>query len=326
MSKDPAILFYTSDFITGTLTMSDEQRGKYILLLCLQHQKGYLTESEMVKICGKYDKDIYDKFKQNGEGHFYNERMKIESEKRNKYTESRRSNRNKQTNDSLYIYLIKNNNNGLIKIGSTNDPERRIIELKNKMQEELIIIALSEKTQQKTESLIQKEYEGKRQFNEWFKLTENDIKNIITKYDMNIHMYSHMENENENENINEVNNKKGVFENFRKKYPGTKRGLDTEFEYFKKTNKDWKNILEKLETSIDSQIQIRQNKSLNNEFVPEWKNLKTWIFNKCWEEEIKVSSIEKKIFSYQEAADYARNNGKKLSEMFQKHTLGWIKK
>ena len=43
MSKDPAILFYTGDFITGTLTMTDDQRGKYILLLCLQHQKGRLT-------------------------------------------------------------------------------------------------------------------------------------------------------------------------------------------------------------------------------------------------------------------------------------------
>lgn len=28
MAKDPAVLFYTADFITGTLTMTDEQRGK----------------------------------------------------------------------------------------------------------------------------------------------------------------------------------------------------------------------------------------------------------------------------------------------------------
>ncbi|TRZ80528.1 DUF1376 domain-containing protein [bacterium] len=49
--KDPAVLFYTQDFITGTILMTDEQRGKYIMLLCLQHQNGKLTERDMLKIC-----------------------------------------------------------------------------------------------------------------------------------------------------------------------------------------------------------------------------------------------------------------------------------
>jgi hypothetical protein len=57
MSKDPAILFYTSDFLTGTFTMTDEQVGKYIRLLCLQHQKGSLTEKDMLKICKTYDNE-----------------------------------------------------------------------------------------------------------------------------------------------------------------------------------------------------------------------------------------------------------------------------
>ena len=46
MSKDPAVLFYTSDFLSGTFTMTNEQVGKYIRLLCLQHQKGRLTEKD----------------------------------------------------------------------------------------------------------------------------------------------------------------------------------------------------------------------------------------------------------------------------------------
>lgn len=90
--KDPAVLFYTQDFITGTLLMTDEQRGKYILLLCLQHQNGKLTERDMLKICGKKDEDIWCKFFQKN-GYFYNKRMLLESEKRNKYSESRRKNR-----------------------------------------------------------------------------------------------------------------------------------------------------------------------------------------------------------------------------------------
>lgn len=95
MSKDPAVLFYTSDFISGTITMTDEQRGKYILLLCIQHQKGYLTEKDMMNICKIYDIDIWEKFVKDGDL-FYNVRMRVESEKRTKYAESRRNNRTKK--------------------------------------------------------------------------------------------------------------------------------------------------------------------------------------------------------------------------------------
>jgi uncharacterized protein YdaU (DUF1376 family) len=93
MAKDPAVLFYTSDFISGTLTMTDEQRGQYIMLLCVQHQKGFLTEKDMLKICDSYDEDIWQKFVKTDDGRFFNERMKYESEKRNKYSESRANNR-----------------------------------------------------------------------------------------------------------------------------------------------------------------------------------------------------------------------------------------
>jgi hypothetical protein len=72
--------------------MTDEQRGKYILLLCLQHQKGYLSEKDMLSVCKTYDKDIYEKFIHDGDN-FYNERMKIESNKRREYSESRSNNR-----------------------------------------------------------------------------------------------------------------------------------------------------------------------------------------------------------------------------------------
>jgi uncharacterized protein YdaU (DUF1376 family) len=91
MSKDPAVLLYTSDFLSGTYTMTDEQVGRYIRLLCLQHQKGKLTEKDMLSICKGYDSDVYEKFDL-VDGCYINKRMYEEAEKRSKFTESRRKN------------------------------------------------------------------------------------------------------------------------------------------------------------------------------------------------------------------------------------------
>lgn len=112
MSKDPAVLFYTSDFLTGTLTMTDAQRGKYIVLLCLQHQQGFLTVKDMLNICKTYDEKIYSKFIKDNLGYYHNERMLIESEKRKKYSDSRRKNR---TNISkTYVPHMENENMSLL--------------------------------------------------------------------------------------------------------------------------------------------------------------------------------------------------------------------
>ena len=100
MAKDPAVLFYTSDFLSGTFTMSNEQVGKYIRLLCLQHQKGRLTEKDMLSICFAYDVEIWDKFVIE-EGFFYNIKMRDESQRRAKYTESRTSNGKALKTDSI---------------------------------------------------------------------------------------------------------------------------------------------------------------------------------------------------------------------------------
>jgi hypothetical protein len=106
MSKDPAVLFYTSDFLSGTFTMTDEQVGKYIKLLCLQHQKGKLTEKDMLSICKAYDNEIYEKFNQ-VDGFFINDRMYNESIRRSKFTESRRNNAKSVKNDSISVASAK---------------------------------------------------------------------------------------------------------------------------------------------------------------------------------------------------------------------------
>lgn len=107
MSKDPAFLFYSSDFLTGTLLMSMEQKGKFITLLCIQHQKGHLSEKDMLHICGSYDEDVFTKFQKDEQGKFYNIRLEEEVDKRKAYSESRRNNRKKKEdmNDTSLSYV-----------------------------------------------------------------------------------------------------------------------------------------------------------------------------------------------------------------------------
>jgi len=92
MSKDPAILFYTADFLTGTMTMSDDEIGKYIKLLCLQHQKGKLSQEDINSVCKIDIQNILDKFDKDSDGFFYNKRLNEEINKRKKYCNSRRKN------------------------------------------------------------------------------------------------------------------------------------------------------------------------------------------------------------------------------------------
>jgi len=93
MAKDPAFLFYSNDFLSGTYLMNDEQVGKYIRLLCLQHQKGSLSKKDMLNICKTYDEDIFSKFSIDKDDNYFNIRLKDEFEKRRAYSESRSINR-----------------------------------------------------------------------------------------------------------------------------------------------------------------------------------------------------------------------------------------
>lgn len=76
--------------------MRNEQVGKYIKLLCMQHQQGHLREEDMLEMCGSYDERIFSKFVKDEQGLYYNERMEQEAEKRKKYSESRSNNRKKK--------------------------------------------------------------------------------------------------------------------------------------------------------------------------------------------------------------------------------------
>lgn len=87
------------------MTMTHEQVGKYIRLLCLQHQKTELTEKDMLFICGSYDEDIWSKFERGESGTFFNLRLKEEVLRRKAYSESRRNNRMKNISKSYVQHM-----------------------------------------------------------------------------------------------------------------------------------------------------------------------------------------------------------------------------
>lgn len=83
MAKDPAFLFYPSDFLTGTMFMSHEQIGIYIRLLCSQHQHGGVIDKISFNSLVGNNEIVRTKFIEIDLG-FYNQRLADEMEKRNK--------------------------------------------------------------------------------------------------------------------------------------------------------------------------------------------------------------------------------------------------
>jgi hypothetical protein len=71
-----------------------------------------------------------------------------------------------------------------------------------------------------------------------------------------------------------------IFNEARKLFGGTKRGIQTEYDYFVKTHKDWKDVLPLLVPSVKQQIIYRAKDGRY------WKGFKSWIYNRCWEETV----------------------------------------
>lgn len=95
--KDPCFNFYSDNFLSGTMFFTDEQVGKYIRLLCAQHQTGHLEEKHMIFICKGHDEDIWKKFTKDENGCYFNERLEIEINKRKAYSLSRSANKSGKT-------------------------------------------------------------------------------------------------------------------------------------------------------------------------------------------------------------------------------------
>lgn len=76
-----------------------------------------------------------------------------------------------------------------------------------------------------------------------------------------------------------------MFEDFRKRYKGKKRGHDTEFNFFIKQNKDWREVLPMLGYAIEKENALREQARTMRKFFPEQKNMQTYLNgkNRSWE-------------------------------------------
>lgn len=89
------------------------------------------------------------------------------------------------------------------------------------------------------------------------------------------------------------------FDLARKAYPGTKRGLDVEYENFKKKYKQgYKDIIPLLLPAIKNQIAWRNRRIIERQtnlrvFIPEWKNFVTWINTSSWTMELPEPEVVK---------------------------------
>lgn len=73
--KDPAFLFYSSDFLTGVSDLTMQERGQYITLLCLIHQKGRLSDKAIKLNTPSVSIDVLTKFDKDEDGNLYNKRL-----------------------------------------------------------------------------------------------------------------------------------------------------------------------------------------------------------------------------------------------------------
>ena len=112
MCKSPSFNFYSADFLVGCCTLNMEERGQYITLLCLQHQKGHLNRrtidiaigttvnretGEIISLVSDY---VLEKFSVDENGCYYNKRLEEETIKRHKFVESRKANLSKSQKET----------------------------------------------------------------------------------------------------------------------------------------------------------------------------------------------------------------------------------
>lgn len=121
--KDPAFLFYSQDFLVGTMAMPYDEIGRYIKLMCYQHQTGRMSEETVRLLVGSFSDMLKMKFTQDENGLYYNERLEEEIEKRSKFIESKHVNgklggrppkkknliNNLTETDRLFLAKAKNN-------------------------------------------------------------------------------------------------------------------------------------------------------------------------------------------------------------------------
>ena len=131
MGKDPAVLFYTSDFLSSTQGLTMAEIGQLIKLICVQHQTGHLTKKSIKLSVGTVSRDVIKFFELDENGLYYNKRLDEEISKRAKYSESRRNNiekryKNKSTYVDTYVLHMENVNENVNENDIEIDNEDRV--------------------------------------------------------------------------------------------------------------------------------------------------------------------------------------------------------
>lgn len=99
MSKDPALLLYTADCLTHMADLTLEERGQYITMACLQHQKGPLSPKLLLLQLGKKpSQDVLQKFTVNNNGDCFLEWVEVERNRRKSHSNKQRQNVMKRWN------------------------------------------------------------------------------------------------------------------------------------------------------------------------------------------------------------------------------------
>lgn len=132
--KDPAVLFFVKDFMTGSSLLTPLQKGHYITLLCHQQQSdsGSLTIETVKKIMGKdFIKQwpaLIEKFKEDDSG-FYNVRMRKEMDRRKKNSKIQKDKIEKYWDSvkqqNIQQYIQRNNNGNTIYATATEIEKER---------------------------------------------------------------------------------------------------------------------------------------------------------------------------------------------------------
>ena len=210
MAKDPAVLFYTSDFLISTMLLSMEDRGKYITILCLMHQQGRLTIEEIeTGINCKVSENILKKFKTDENGKLYNERLEQEKEKRQAFVKSRKNSADINNGDMVHIYIIKDGSKDVYKIGSSKYPALRLKEVvKYRPGSEFYWISPHLAVRSLEKELHQK-FADKKERYDWFYLDSEDLESIKNLFEIRSERCRTV-NENENINENKDHLEKGV--------------------------------------------------------------------------------------------------------------------
>ena len=146
MAKNPAFLFYTADFLVGTMFMSNEQVGIYIKLLCIQHQHIRIDKTLFDSLVNDGDTIVRNKFTEDKKG-YYNPRLEEEIEKRNEFCESRRANRTGKKNTSkTYVPHMEDEDEDIYKelLLYWNNTKLKRIKLLSKTRKEKIRIRMKD--------------------------------------------------------------------------------------------------------------------------------------------------------------------------------------